>query len=85
MMSTQQTGRMLFEGGTVVTMDPKVSHLAIGDALVDGGRIAETDQNLSAEGAELSTPLAASSCRASSMPTTTSGSASPPRRGSAAR
>jgi hypothetical protein len=82
MMSTQQrTGRMLFKGGSVVTMDPKVSHLA----LVDGGRIAAIDQNLSAEGAELSTPLAASSCRASSMPATPSGSASPARRGSAAR
>ncbi len=46
-MSTQKEGRTLFKGGTVVTMDPKVPNLAIGDVLVEGDRIAAVAPNLS--------------------------------------
>jgi 5-methylthioadenosine/S-adenosylhomocysteine deaminase len=35
-MSTQENGRTLFKGGTVVTMDPKVPNLSIGDVLGEG-------------------------------------------------
>jgi 5-methylthioadenosine/S-adenosylhomocysteine deaminase len=52
-MSTQQNGRTLFKGGTIVTMDPKVPNLPIGDVLVDGGRIAAVGPNLLADGAEV--------------------------------
>src|SRR6201996_4785483 len=51
-MSTQTNGRTLFKGGTIVTMDPKVPNLAIGDVLVDGGRIAAVGTALSADNAE---------------------------------
>jgi len=51
-MSTQTNGRTLFKGGTIVTMDPKVPNLAIGDVLVDGGRIAAIGTILSADDAE---------------------------------
>src|ERR1700729_276963 len=39
-MSQQNNGRILFKGGTIVTMDPKVPNLSTGDVLVDSGRIA---------------------------------------------
>ncbi len=53
-MSRQQmNGRTLFKGGTIVTMDPKVPNLPIGDILVDGGRIAAVGSNLPADGAEM--------------------------------
>ena len=52
-MSTQQKGRTLFKGGTIVTMDQKVPNLAIGDVLVDGGRVAAVGSNLSATDAEV--------------------------------
>jgi 5-methylthioadenosine/S-adenosylhomocysteine deaminase len=52
-MSTQQNGRTLFKGGTIVTMDQKVPNLPIGDVLVDGGRIAAVGPNLLADGAEV--------------------------------
>ncbi len=51
-MSTQTHGRTLFKGGTIVTMDPKVPNLAIGDVLVDDGRIAAVGTALSADNAE---------------------------------
>lgn len=51
-MSTQKTGRTLFKGGTVVTMDPNVSNLSTGDVLVEGGRIVAVGPNLSADYAE---------------------------------
>ncbi|HUN43008.1 MAG TPA: amidohydrolase family protein [Acetobacteraceae bacterium] len=52
-MSTQQNGRTLFKGGTIVTMDQQVPNLPIGDVLVDGGRIVAVGPNLVADGAEL--------------------------------
>ena len=52
-MSTQKNGRTLFKGGTVITMDPKVPNLAIGDVLVDGDRIAAVGANLQADDAEV--------------------------------
>ncbi|WP_158931143.1 hypothetical protein [Acidisphaera sp. S103] len=48
-MSTQKTGRTLFKGGTIVTMDPNVPHLSTGDVLVEGGRIVAVGPNLSAD------------------------------------
>ena len=52
-MSKQNTGRTLFKGGTVVTMDPTVPNLSTGDVLVDGGRIAAVGANLQAGDAEV--------------------------------
>jgi 5-methylthioadenosine/S-adenosylhomocysteine deaminase len=52
-MSKQNTGRTLFKGGTVVTMDPTVPNLSTGDVLVDGGRIAAVGVNLQAGDAEV--------------------------------
>src|SRR5271167_242857 len=52
-MSTQRNGRTLFKGGTVVTLDPKVPNLPIGDVLVDGDRIAAVGANLQADDAQV--------------------------------
>src|ERR1700728_2903790 len=52
-MSKQNNGRTLFKGGTIVTMDPTVPNLSMGDVLVDGGRIAAVGANLQAGGAEV--------------------------------
>ncbi len=52
-MNKQTSGRTLFKGGTIVTMDPKVPNLSTGDVLVDGGRIAAVGANLQADGAEV--------------------------------
>src|ERR1700722_7839400 len=52
-MSKPNNGRTLFKGGTIVTMDPKVPNLPIGDVLVDGGRIAAVGMNLQVDGAEV--------------------------------
>jgi 5-methylthioadenosine/S-adenosylhomocysteine deaminase len=51
-MSTQQNRRTLFKGGIVVTMDPNVPNLPVGDVLVEGGRIAAVGANIPADGAE---------------------------------
>src|ERR1700722_13773879 len=51
-MSNSTTGRTLFRGGTIVTMDPRIPSLLSGDVLVDGGRIAAVGVNLQADGAE---------------------------------
>jgi 5-methylthioadenosine/S-adenosylhomocysteine deaminase len=45
-MSTQKNRRTLFKGGTVLTLDPKVPNLPIGDVLVDGDRITALGANL---------------------------------------
>ena len=50
-MSKHTTGRTLFKGGTILTMDPTVPNLPTGDVLVDGGRIAAVGVNLE-EGGE---------------------------------
>src|SRR5271167_4012491 len=52
-MSTQRNGRTLFKGGTVVTLDPKVPNLPIGDVLVDGDRIAAVGANLQVDDAQV--------------------------------
>ncbi len=52
-MSSQKNSRFLFKGGIVVTMDPKVPHLATGDVLVEEGRIAAVGASVPAEGAEV--------------------------------
>ena len=52
-MSQQNNGRILFKGGTIVTMDPKVPNLSTGDVLVDSGRIAAVGVTIGADGAEV--------------------------------
>ena len=52
-MSNSTTGRTLFRGGTIVTMDPRIPSLLSGDVLVDGGRIAAVGVNLQADDAEV--------------------------------
>jgi cytosine/adenosine deaminase-related metal-dependent hydrolase len=52
-MSPQENGRTLFKAGTVVTMDSTVPNLAIGDVLVDGGRVAAVGANLEVDDAEV--------------------------------
>jgi 5-methylthioadenosine/S-adenosylhomocysteine deaminase len=52
-MNQQANGRTLFQGGTIVTLDPKVPNLSTGDVLVERGRIAAVGVNLGAEGAEV--------------------------------
>jgi 5-methylthioadenosine/S-adenosylhomocysteine deaminase len=52
-MSKPITGRTLFKGGTILTMDPQVPNLPTGDVLVDGGRIAAVGADLKADGAEV--------------------------------
>jgi 5-methylthioadenosine/S-adenosylhomocysteine deaminase len=52
-MSPQENGRTLFKAGTVVTMDSTVPNLAIGDVLVDGGRVAAVGANLQVDDAEV--------------------------------
>jgi 5-methylthioadenosine/S-adenosylhomocysteine deaminase len=46
-----QGGRMLFKGGTVVTIDRALGDLAQGDVLVEGERIAAVGPNLAADNA----------------------------------
>src|SRR6185436_17276197 len=45
--------RMLFKGGTVLTMDRALGDLASGDMLVENGRIAAVGPNLTAAGAQV--------------------------------
>src|SRR5271168_4434185 len=52
-MTTQKNGRTLFKGGAVVTLDPKVPNLRIGDVLVDGDRIAAVGANLQVDDAQV--------------------------------
>jgi 5-methylthioadenosine/S-adenosylhomocysteine deaminase len=52
-MSTQQNGRTLFKGGTIVTMDQNVPNLPTGDVLVEGDRIAAVGPDLAADGADV--------------------------------
>jgi 5-methylthioadenosine/S-adenosylhomocysteine deaminase len=52
-MTTENNGRTLFKGGTIVTMDPKVPNLLTGDVLVEGGRIATVGVNIESNGAEV--------------------------------
>ncbi|CAM3705180.1 amidohydrolase family protein [Smaragdicoccus niigatensis] len=43
---------LLLRGGVVLTMDPDIGDLAIGDVLIEDGRIAAVGQNLVATGAD---------------------------------
>jgi 5-methylthioadenosine/S-adenosylhomocysteine deaminase len=52
-MSLQTPSRVLFKGGTVVTMDATVSDLAVGDVLVEGDRIAAVGPCIPADGARV--------------------------------
>ena len=52
-MSTHRNDRTLFKGGAVVTMDPRIPNLPIGDVLVEGGRVAAVGPNLQADDAEV--------------------------------
>jgi cytosine/adenosine deaminase-related metal-dependent hydrolase len=52
-MSNEKTGRTVFRGGTIVTMDPRIPNLLTGDVLVDAGRIAAVGVNLQADDAEV--------------------------------
>jgi 5-methylthioadenosine/S-adenosylhomocysteine deaminase len=45
--------RLLFKGGTVLTVDRAQGDLAVGDVLVEGGRIAQIGPNLAAAGAQV--------------------------------
>ncbi|MBV8468066.1 MAG: amidohydrolase family protein [Burkholderiales bacterium] len=49
-MATQRT---LFKGGTILTLDAKVPNLAVGDVLIQDGRIAAVGPNLQADDAQL--------------------------------
>jgi 5-methylthioadenosine/S-adenosylhomocysteine deaminase len=42
--------RILFKGGTIVSLDPKVGNLATGDLLIEGTKIAAIGPNLKASG-----------------------------------
>jgi 5-methylthioadenosine/S-adenosylhomocysteine deaminase len=52
-MSKQRTDRTIFKGGTIVTMDPKIPNLSMGDVLVDNGRITTVAVSLQADDAEV--------------------------------
>ncbi|MBR0644835.1 amidohydrolase family protein [Plastoroseomonas hellenica] len=52
-MTAQTPGRMLFRGGTVITLDPRQPDLATGDVLVEGSRIAAIGAAIPAADAEV--------------------------------
>ena len=52
-MSTHPNSRTLFKAGAIVTMDPTVPNLPIGDVLVEGGRIAAVGLNIQADDADV--------------------------------
>lgn len=45
--------KVIFKGGTVITMDPRAPNLVVGDVLVAGDRIAALGINLPTDGAEV--------------------------------
>jgi cytosine/adenosine deaminase-related metal-dependent hydrolase/ribose/xylose/arabinose/galactoside ABC-type transport system permease subunit len=47
------TGRKLIKGGMVLSMDPAVGEMAVGDVLIEGDKIIEVGRNLSVDGAEV--------------------------------
>jgi 5-methylthioadenosine/S-adenosylhomocysteine deaminase len=75
-MIAQNQARTLFKGGVIITMDPAVSNLAIGDVLVEGDRIVAVGPNIQTDGAQVIDASEASLCPASSTPTITCGWAS---------
>ncbi|HYF12005.1 MAG TPA: amidohydrolase family protein, partial [Actinomycetota bacterium] len=50
---TSPTGRTLIRGGTVLSMDPRVGDLAVGDVLIDGDRIVEVRPGIDLDGARV--------------------------------
>src|SRR6202790_2266944 len=52
-MSTQSKQRMLFKGGTVVSMDKQTPNLPQGDVLVEGNRIAAVGADIQADDAAI--------------------------------
>jgi 5-methylthioadenosine/S-adenosylhomocysteine deaminase len=52
-MSSQKNSPILFKGGIVVTMDPNVRNLEIGDVLVEDDRIVAVGASVQADGAEV--------------------------------
>lgn len=52
-MTQHANPRTLFKGGTVITMDVAIPHLARGDVLVEGDRIVEIAPIIEADGAEI--------------------------------
>jgi 5-methylthioadenosine/S-adenosylhomocysteine deaminase len=48
-----QNSRILFKGGTVVTMDADVPNLATGDVLVENDRIVAVSRSVAADGADV--------------------------------
>ncbi|MBB5661841.1 cytosine/adenosine deaminase-related metal-dependent hydrolase [Rhizobium leguminosarum] len=52
-MSTPNTGRTLFKGGIVITMENKLPNLARGDVLVEGEKISAVGIDLASEGAQV--------------------------------
>jgi 5-methylthioadenosine/S-adenosylhomocysteine deaminase len=52
-MTKQRTDRTLFKGGTIVTMDPKIPNLSMGDVLADNGRIAAVALSLHVDGVDV--------------------------------
>jgi cytosine/adenosine deaminase-related metal-dependent hydrolase len=52
-LTMSDTRPILFKGGTIVTMDPKVSNLAVGDILVEGSRITAIGTHIQANHAEV--------------------------------
>jgi 5-methylthioadenosine/S-adenosylhomocysteine deaminase len=52
-VSVAPTGRTLFRGGAVLTLDPQLGDFARGDVLVEGARIAAVGPHLEVDGAEI--------------------------------
>jgi 5-methylthioadenosine/S-adenosylhomocysteine deaminase len=52
-VSDVSTGRTLFRGGTVLTLDPRLGDFPKGDVLVEGARIAAVGPALKVDNAEI--------------------------------
>jgi len=52
-VSVASTGRTLFRGGTVLTLDPHLGDFPKGDVLVEGARIAAVGPDLKVDNAEI--------------------------------
>src|SRR5258708_3789806 len=52
-VSLASTGRTLFQGGTVLTLDPHLGDLPKGDVLVEGARIAAVGPDLKVDNAQI--------------------------------
>ena len=52
-MSTQKNPRTVFKGGSIITMDANIPNLAVGDVLVEGGRVAAVGVDIQVDEAEV--------------------------------